>query len=65
MRVQRVSPSLTTKGFKLRTTACDRCDLSVRLMCKDRCHAGRAVLCEIVTEEERQMEYATTQQPGR
>ncbi len=54
----RVTPSLTTKGFKLRTNACDRCDLSVKLMCKDRCNAGRAVLCEIVTEEEREREYA-------
>ena len=27
-------------------------------MCKDRCNNGRAVLCEIQTEEQRQRDYA-------
>ena len=38
--------------------ACSRCDDSVRLMCADRCASGRAVLCEVQTEQERQLEYA-------
>ena len=46
-----------TKGFKLRTDACARCDKVVQLMCTDRCAAGRAVLCEIQTEEEKQADY--------
>lgn len=39
------------------TSACDRCAKNIQLMCKDRCEAGRAVLCEIVTEEERELDY--------
>ncbi len=52
-----------SKGFKLGTNACDRCLRSVQLMCHDRAVSGRAVLCEVLTEEERQDEYAPTQQP--
>jgi len=39
------------------TEACDRCPLGVRLMCTDRVLADRAVLCEVMTEEEREFEY--------
>ena len=39
--------------------ACAKCPDNVRLMCEDRCAAGRAVLCEKQTEEERQRDYAT------
>ena len=40
--------------------ACSKCADSIQLMCADRCSAGRAVLCEIQTEKERQLEYAFT-----
>ena len=42
--------------------ACSKCPKSVQLMCEDRCAAGRAVLCEFQTPEERELEYAFTQQ---
>ena len=40
--------------------ACSKCADSIQLMCADRCNAGRAVLCEVMTDEEREFEYATS-----
>ncbi|GAG46820.1 unnamed protein product [marine sediment metagenome] len=50
----------TGSGYPHGTEACDRCPPGVRLMCTDRVAAGRAVLCEVMTEEEREFEYATS-----
>lgn len=40
--------------------ACSKCSENIQIMCHDRCNARRAVLCEIQTEKERQLEYAFT-----
>ena len=46
------------RGHTIGTEACARCPNGVQLMCRDKCRAGRSILCEVLTEQERQLEYA-------
>ena len=45
------------RGHTIGTEACARCPSGVQLMCRDKCRAGRSILCEVMTEQERQLEY--------
>ena len=45
------------RGLTIGIEACYRCPKHIQLMCRDRCRADRAVLCEVLTEQERQLEY--------